>query len=297
MTAEVSVIIPTHDRADLLSAAIDSVLGQSEPEVGALEVIVVDDASTDDTARVLEAYGDAVVVIRTEKNVERGAARNLGAEAARGEFLAFLDSDDEWAPDKLRRQLPVSREAAATVTGAWLIDRRGRRQGRYMPPADAIRRLGVMNLFLGSPSSLLVRRGVFSAAGGFPTAREIQGSEDWVFLLRLRALGVQLRLVDRYDLRYRIHDGNSTASPEGMIRSKWAAIGALVSDGLVTPEEGRLARLDAAETTAMAYALHRRRRPAVRWGVEALRNARPRDLARSSARWGAAAARRPTRGR
>src|SRR5512132_1526909 len=98
---EVSVVIPTRNRADLLSRAVRSVLAQDMRS----EVIVVDDCSTDDTPRVLAKFGDRIRVIRTERNIERGAARNLGAREARATTLAFLDSDDEWKAGKLARQL------------------------------------------------------------------------------------------------------------------------------------------------------------------------------------------------
>jgi len=99
----VSVIVPTFDRAATLGAAIDSVLAQTHPEV---EVVVVDDGSTDGSAEVLAGYGDRIVVRRTA-NRGPAAARNEGMRAARGEYLAFLDSDDLYVEDKLAMQAAV----------------------------------------------------------------------------------------------------------------------------------------------------------------------------------------------
>lgn len=97
---QVSVVIPTYNRASYVTKAIQSVLTQSYTDH---EIIVVDDGSTDDTQQVLQSYANRIRIIRQE-NAGPSAARNLGVEAARGRWVAFLDSDDEWAPEKLAAQ-------------------------------------------------------------------------------------------------------------------------------------------------------------------------------------------------
>ena len=97
----VSVIIPTYNRGWTLQAAMDSVLAQTYLD---FELIVVDDGSSDDTAEILAAYGPEVKRIR-QANAGVSAARNTGIRAARGELVAFLDSDDRWLPDKLKVQV------------------------------------------------------------------------------------------------------------------------------------------------------------------------------------------------
>jgi glycosyltransferase involved in cell wall biosynthesis len=100
----VSVVIPTYNRADRLEGAILSAVNQ---DPGPLEVIVVDDASTDGTdAARLEAIDRRVRVIRHPNNRGSAAARNTGIDAARGDWIAFLDHDDQWLPGKLERQWP-----------------------------------------------------------------------------------------------------------------------------------------------------------------------------------------------
>ena len=99
----ISVIIPAYNYARYLAEAIDSALGQT---YAPLEVIVVDDASTDDTPRVLAAYGQRIRAIR-QPNGGAGAARNTGIAAARGEYVAFLDADDVWLPRKLELQMAL----------------------------------------------------------------------------------------------------------------------------------------------------------------------------------------------
>jgi len=101
ITATVSVVIPCYNAATFLRETIDSVLSQTRP---ALEVIVVDDGSTDDSAAIAESYGPPVRVIRQENQGE-SVARNRGMDEARADWIALLDADDRWLPHKLERQL------------------------------------------------------------------------------------------------------------------------------------------------------------------------------------------------
>lgn len=101
----VSVVIPTYNRAPTLPRALESTLAQT---IDDLEILVVDDGSTDDTASVLATYQDVDSRVRPvvhATNQGANVARNTGIEHARGEYIAFLDSDDEWHPEKLERQL------------------------------------------------------------------------------------------------------------------------------------------------------------------------------------------------
>ena len=121
MTPRVSVVIPTYNRSRALVRALESVFAQTEP---VLETIVVDDGSTDDTQAVLAGFGSRVRAIR-KSNGGAGAARNAGIEAARGEFVAFLDDDDAWLPEKNREQVRIldSRpEVGITSSGVLFID-------------------------------------------------------------------------------------------------------------------------------------------------------------------------------
>ncbi len=123
----VSVVLPTRDHAAFLPRSLGSVLNQSERS---LECIVVDDASTDGTAAWLSAVDDPRVrVVRLDRPVGAAAARNRALELAVGRFVAFQDSDDEWLPDKLERQLAAfdaSPPPAVVYCGLW-IDRDGKR--------------------------------------------------------------------------------------------------------------------------------------------------------------------------
>ncbi len=98
----VSVIIPTHNRASTIERALQSVFNQT---FKAIEIIVVDDASTDNSSEVLEKYADSIRYVKLATNSGGALARNHGAKLATGEFIAFLDSDDEWLPDCLERKV------------------------------------------------------------------------------------------------------------------------------------------------------------------------------------------------
>jgi glycosyltransferase involved in cell wall biosynthesis len=108
----VSVVIPTYNRASLIPAAIESVLGQTYKNI---ELIIVDDGSTDNTQEVLSGYGDRVRVVLQE-NRGPAIARNRGIAVAKGDIIAFLDSDDQWLPTKLERQVESLRVAGPEVT-------------------------------------------------------------------------------------------------------------------------------------------------------------------------------------
>ena len=101
----VSVVIPTHNRANMIGRAIESVLSQTYTN---FEVIVVSDGSTDNTEKVVNSFSDhRIILLKHDESRGASAARNTGMRAARGKYIAFLDDDDEWTPNKLELQLPV----------------------------------------------------------------------------------------------------------------------------------------------------------------------------------------------
>src|SRR5919197_55125 len=106
--AFVSVVVPTHNRARLLSRTLRSICAQQSVD---FEVVVVDDGSTDDTAAVAAAADTRVKIICNPRPCGVSVARNIGITAARGDWIAFCDDDDLWAPDKLAAQLSAADEA------------------------------------------------------------------------------------------------------------------------------------------------------------------------------------------
>jgi len=189
----VSVIVPTYNRAALMRRAVASVLGQTFSD---LELIVVDDASGDDTARLPDIVRDPR--LRYLRQTQRGgasAARNAGIAAARGAFVAFLDSDDVWLPDKLERQVPL---LAAAPAGVALVYGGLLRLEPDRAPQYLFNDLGAIGEFDPMPAILryndnchsmtwLVRRATLAAAGGFDESLPLW--EDWELMIRLAKLG------------------------------------------------------------------------------------------------------------
>ncbi|MDE3110640.1 MAG: glycosyltransferase [Acidobacteriota bacterium] len=182
--SDCSVIIPAYNRRSTLGRALASVLAQADPPH---EVIVVDDASSDDTAGAAATFSDRRIrVIRHERRLGAAAARNTGARAARARWLAFLDSDDEWLPQKLARQIATvsdpSCRASASIAGYVIVDNRNGRETVFAPPATVV----VDDLALGCPyspgSTLIVSADTFAAVGEFDAA--LTRLEDWDWLIR-----------------------------------------------------------------------------------------------------------------
>jgi hypothetical protein len=269
----VSVVIPTHNRGDLVAEAIRSVLGQTVPP---RELIVVDDKSEDDTPEILSGFGESIRVVRTEANVERGHARNLGARNATGDVLAFLDSDDAWEPDKLARQLSEGPGPdVPSVTGLRYIDGDRVENGTYLPPAHTDQRLTIDNYCLGAPSSLVLPVAAFGDVGGFPEERQYQGSEDWMFLVKLLWAGWPIEVIRKPLVRYRIHPGGWTHRPENLERSMWSACAWLDQQRIGPPHLISVRRSRVAAAIATAHLADGNWRRGGSWGRIALSEGSP----------------------
>ena len=181
----VSVIIPTYNRAHVLARAIDSVLAQSFRDV---EVIVVDDGSTDGTPQLLAAYGNRVKWV-SQANRGVSAARNTGIGRSRGTLTAFLDSDDEWLPDKLMRQ--VARCAHPTDDFICHTDEIWIRNGLPLAQKRIHRKQGggffdrALERCLISPSSVMLSRTLLDRVGWFDEG--LPAGEDYDLWLRITA--------------------------------------------------------------------------------------------------------------
>ena len=194
----VSVIIPTHNRREVLPRAVESVLAQT---VSAVEVIVVDDGSTDGTADVVRSLESTAGVKGVYLGKSRGgnAARNAGLNLAGGDLIAFLDDDDVWMPEKLELQLLVfDRVPNVSLVGAWFL-----RDGNVqkLPPEIPVRMLLGGN-FVGSFSFCLFRRNDLEAVGGLDES--LSNSQDWDLWLRLVERG-SVRIVQKCLVHYATH--------------------------------------------------------------------------------------------
>ena len=198
--------MPSYNYARYLREAIDSALGQT---CAPLEVIVVDDGSTDATPEVLESYGDRIRVIR-QNNQGVAAARNAGIAAARGEYVAFLDSDDLWDARKLELQmarfdadpsLGLVHCGAETFDGAGnTLEVLGGMEGRV---AGAMLRLD-RTVIAGPGSNIVVPKRIAEEIGGFD--HRLPPSEDWDFCYRV-AERYPIGYVAEVLVHYRMHGG------------------------------------------------------------------------------------------
>jgi glycosyltransferase involved in cell wall biosynthesis len=167
----VSVVLPTHDRPALLREAVESVAAQTYPNI---ELIVVDDASPTPAAETIDAasLGSAITlrVLRREENRGANAARNRGIGAANGEYIAFLDDDDRWEPEKLERQVEAFEQGGTDVgvvcVGQRFVDTDGRLTQHRLPTAtgDVAEDL-LRGAVLGPFSTIMVRAAVLEAVG------------------------------------------------------------------------------------------------------------------------------------
>lgn len=186
MSARVSVIIPTYNRAEYLVRAIESVLRQT---LAVSEVIVVDDESTDSTGERLRPYSSRITYIR-QKNAGPAAARNRGIAAAKGDYIAFLDSDDLWLPEKNARQMELFRADPAVAvchTAADLIDDRDAVVERLSDEPGFVQSGDVWRAMLLWKcrvllSSLALKRECLREVGGFDES--LCTGEDSHFIIR-----------------------------------------------------------------------------------------------------------------
>ncbi len=191
----VSVIIPTYNRAAYLAEALPSVFSQT---LGALEVIVVDDGSTDATAALLRRCTDPRLRVAAQARRGAAAARNRGVLLARAPHLAFLDADDLWQPNKLALQTA----ALAAAPGLDMVF------GYYEDFHDAAAGGAVRPAAPGySSGTLLVRRAAFLKVGLFATAWRVGEFIDWYG--RAAEAGLTSALRPEVVLRRRVHAANS----------------------------------------------------------------------------------------
>ncbi|HMM81114.1 MAG TPA: glycosyltransferase family A protein [Pyrinomonadaceae bacterium] len=183
----VSVIIPNYNYGRFLREAVDSALGQT---VAPHEVIVVDDGSTDDSGEILASYGERIIVIR-QQNQGVGAARNKGAEIATGEFLAFLDADDYWAPTKLEKQLAVFEsdpEIGLVHCGFQNVDADSKLLDANLSGSEgwvADKLLRFEPSITAPGGTTMIRREGFWSVGGYDANPNLHPSEDWDLSYRI----------------------------------------------------------------------------------------------------------------
>lgn len=217
-----SVIIPAYNAEAFISQAVSAALESRGVD---LEVIVVDDGSTDGTWSILERFGSAVRRVRQDRGGPY-RARNLAAELARGAWLAFLDADDDWSPEKLAVQLKAAEAGAALIyTDRLNFGEFGRYKERQsdsvtLHEGDVFEALLLGNFI--TLSSVLMRRDWFERLGGFST--EHHGVQDWDLWLRYSAAGGMVKLCPEPLTRYRIHAQQMSGDQKARAREREAVI-------------------------------------------------------------------------
>lgn len=217
----ISVIIPTYNRENYLKEAIDSVLQQTYQNI---EIIVVDDASTDNTKEIVLSFKDKVRYIYQD-NKERGAARNNGIAHAKGEFIAFLDSDDAWLPDHLEsclNALKCDNNAGLSFSHSYIINEKGAiisKNRPYIVNGFMLEKI-VSNFssFGCNASSCVIKKNILDKSGLFKEDRNLAGSEDWEMWVRISSYAKFIS-TNRFTAKIRSHSENSSINPEKMAKS------------------------------------------------------------------------------
>jgi glycosyltransferase involved in cell wall biosynthesis len=237
----VSVVIPTFNRSAWLVEAIESVCAQTFRD---LEIIVVDDGSTDDTAQRLKALGrmDKPVRYLSQENSGPSAARNRGIDAAQGEFVALLDSDDRWLPVKLERQMDVLArcpEVDVVYTGFAYMDESGMRlaaEQQWEPPprrGTLYEDLMYANIIRGSDSAVLARTAALRGIGGFDAT--LYAAEDQDLWRRLAILH-RFEMIEEVLVLIRLHGTNIQRDASRMAEGSFKHFSKMVHE---TPAEYR----------------------------------------------------------
>lgn len=197
----VSAIVPIYNGAAFLADAICSITAQTYP---AVEIVAVDDGSSDESARIVQAVGRRQIHYLFQPNAGTATARNRGVALATGRYLAFLDQDDLWLPEKLAAQmalLTADPELDLVLGHVW--------QGAFPAGAAAVDLLACADgqrLAGYLPSTLLVRREAFDLIGGFAAANALTESFDW--FVRAKDLKLKTHLAPEIVTIRRIHGAN-----------------------------------------------------------------------------------------
>lgn len=238
-TARVSVILPTYNRGWIIEQAVESVIGQDYAD---LELIVVDDGSTDDTGRRLATFGERITVIR-QANRGVSAARNVGIRAATGELIALLDSDDTWLPGKVTAQVAFfTKHPDALVCQTeevWI------RNGIRVNPGKRHRKQAGMiferslALCLVSPSAVMMRRSLLEAVGLFDET--LPACEDYDLWLRI-AWKHPIHLIDRALIVKRGGHADQLSRMPELDKYRIQSISRLLDSGVLDRDQGDAAR-------------------------------------------------------
>ncbi len=219
----VTAIIPAFNAAPFIEETVASALAQRDVE---MEVIVVDDGSTDGTWELLDRFGERIRKLR-QANGGSSKARNYAARFARGEWLAFLDADDLWHPEKLQRQLQHARPGIDLVYSdrenigdVWRVSK-NQSDCQKLHEGDIFEQLVLTNFI--TTSSVLIRKAVFDKIGGF-MGYPVTGVEDWDLWLRLSHGGSRVAVCPEPLVKYRWHANSISNKHEQICKARIQAL-------------------------------------------------------------------------
>ncbi|MGB5634791.1 MAG: glycosyltransferase family A protein [Waterburya sp.] len=206
---KVSIIIPVYNGDRYLAAAIDSILAQTYQD---LEIIVVDDGSTDDSSQIAQQYGKVVQYL-SQTNQGVAASRNLGLATARGDYIAFLDQDDVFLSHKLSSQVSCLEQDdnLGMVNSGWQITNQGGEVKAAVQPWQQIPHLNSANLIIWKPvflGAMLFRRSWLERLTGFDT--NLEQTPDVDLVMRLAMIGCPAAWVEQTTVQYRQHQANAS---------------------------------------------------------------------------------------
>jgi glycosyltransferase involved in cell wall biosynthesis len=200
-TPVVSCIVPVYNGSRFIADALRSIRAQSHPR---LEIIVIDDGSTDGTHEIVKTVDSSIRCIR-QANQGPAVARNAGVTLATGSYIAFLDADDVWAPNKLERQLDRFGERSDLEVS---FTRMRNVSAEPLIESDPLLDANAWPVTPFSPCTLLARRGIFDRVGPFDPA--LRHGEDTEWFIRMMFLGVTYEVLPDILVERRIHSGNLT---------------------------------------------------------------------------------------
>ena len=240
MPQSIAVIIPTYNRSHTLRRALDSVNNQT---VRPSEICVVDDGSTDETEQLLSRHYPQVNYVY-QSNAGVSSARNAGVALTRGHWLAFLDSDDEWMPNKLERQLQEinSNNTFPLVHCDEIWIRNGVRVNAMHKHQKAGGEIfeRCLPLCVISPSAVMIKRHLFEEVGGFDES--LPACEDYDLWLRICSRYPVLYIEEALLRKYGGHDDQLSRQYWGMDRFRVKALVTLLNTGNLRPQQTQLTR-------------------------------------------------------
>lgn len=221
---EISVVIPTYNHARFLRKALSSVCGQTFTD---WEAIVINNYSEDDTEAVVAAFADSRIRLENfRNNGVIAASRNLGIKLARGKYIAFLDSDDMWHPEKLARAKAVLDQGGDLVCHGetWMKSGVEFRKLCYGPVEKSDYHSLLFERNCISTSAVTVRKGCLEKVGGFSEDSAFAMAEDYELWMKLARAGCRFTFIDKMLGVFNLHDANSSRAVFRQMRAELAVL-------------------------------------------------------------------------